>query len=207
VRNCLVRALGPPMTALSVMTLCAGLSACGGNGTKNSLRSATSAGYVLGDADDDDRHSGAEPTDRDDAPVRHYGAAGTAGDMNTMAVVLKRFYAAAAAGDGARACGLLSAKLAHGHRLERFVPEEYRPTQGATIFQGRGCAKVESTLFSIDREQLRAQSTSMLLPEVRVRGRHAIAIVRFKHFPERQIALKLEDNGWKVDALMDSLVP
>jgi hypothetical protein len=196
----MARWLGPSVALL--LTL--GVTACGGVvGESRPRTRAGEAGYVVGDRDDDDRRPG-EPRDGDDFETREYGRAATAGQRSAVAAALRRYYAVAATGDGAAACGLLDARLAAGSDLERFLPQELRPAAGSSVFRGKGCAAVESLLLVLNRPQLRTESATLRVSEVRVRGVEALAVMRFRSIAERQVPLRLEKGRWRVDALLDS---
>lgn len=196
------------LSALVLVTTCSIAGACGGTRRRSSESAvAFSAGYVVGDADDDDRRRGREPADSDDGAVRGYGRLGSAGQAQAIEALLKRYYAAAASEDGAAACRLLSHRLARGRGLRALVPAEYRPAQDSTVLRNGGCAQAESLIFSVDRQQLQTESATMSIAEARVDGRHALAIMRFGHLAERQITLAQEHDGWRIDALIDGVLP
>jgi hypothetical protein len=160
---------------------------------------------VVGDADDDDSHPG-EAEDADDHELRDYGRAGTPAEIEAATPQIKRYFKAAAAGNGAAACQALYSGLAKSTNLEAALPKEYKPAQGSTVFRGRNCAQAESLLFELDRQQLGTESATLVVTDLRVRGPHALAVLRFKTVPEHQIDLQQERGVWKADALIDTPV-
>ncbi len=205
-----MKATIPPLATLA---LCALLAGCGSANAPSqsasvnrasasspsktpsaSLGTAASGAYLESDADqdgDDPYHRGR--AEDDDTPfLRSYGPQANPTDRSAIAALLKRYYAAAAAGDGAAACQELSATLALGLTAGQ---------SGAT------CASVVTPLLAEQRQRFAAdQVASMVLIQARVKNGLGLAEVGFKAAPISQIVVKREHGTWKVDALFDSLM-
>ncbi len=207
---------------LAIVPLLACLAACGSatrepDATRASAHAATTAaaqtstvkhamsprGYLIFDGDtdsDDEPHQGVRPDDDDDrALLNAYG--GLAGQAETQAVaaVVKRYYAAAAAGDGMEVCALLYSSLAAG------LGED---SSKAGAPETAGCAASANGLLAQEHDRLSADDVAtMTVISVHAKGGLALALVGFRTQPEGEILLRREGHAWKLDALLDSEVP
>jgi hypothetical protein len=208
------------LVALVIALLSLGVAACGSQDkSRGSVSEASSSaaanmaitpsatvlsgGYVRGDDDADG--SGSE--DYDDAGVRGYGRAASAADRQVVTALLKGYYAAAAAGDGATACSLMLPRLVKGSNLGEAAEEAYPPAPSTPPLRGKSCAQIMSLLFTEDHQQLAADSATLVVSSLRVKGNHGLALLGFRTTPERQIPVERGGGVWKVDAPLDSEVP
>jgi len=113
--------------------------------------------------------------------------------------MLRRYYAAGAAGDGARGCALLYGLIAET------LAEEYAHDPA---FAGRSCAVVPSKLFRRSARVLRRESASLRVVAVRVDGVRGVAVLDFKDAVDRRIRLHREaDGSWRMLELIDNELP
>jgi ketosteroid isomerase-like protein len=212
-----------PVFCAAALALVLGLCSCGGtsnNPTSSSNTAATShntaatsqgveplpaatgprgPGGILkidGDSDADDR---SKATSRDDQgemvlPAR-LNSGSSAADKRAIEALVKRYLAAAAAGDGATGCSLLYSGLAAATAAQ---PGSPRPGQSA-------CAAALSNAFAQERQHLAAeQVASMVVTGVHVNGVLGYVTLGFKRALESGIVVRREGRVWKMGALADS---
>jgi hypothetical protein len=137
--------------------------------------------------------------DSDDAASFAYGHAPNAATRRAIASIVKRYYAAAAAGDGAGACPLLQPGIA------RTLPESYAgPLGPAYMRDAKTCAAVLSLLFGHDRAQL---SGAIELFAVRVAGASARAIVSSRTLPASSLLLMRQGGSWRLVEVLAQPLP
>jgi hypothetical protein len=134
--------------------------------------------------------------DKDDDPIHYYGHAANAADERAVTALVKRYYAAGAAGDGARACLLLYSEIAGS------VVEQYGRPLGPPALRGKTCAAVMSKLFKQRRRQLAADRATLEVTGVRVEGDRGYALLSSTKMPVGYIVLRREHDDWKVGALL-----
>lgn len=159
-------------------------------------------GYVKGDGDAD----GANGRDADDAMARGYGHAASPVEARTVASLVKRYYMAAAVGDGGMACRLLSSAVADPTKLPQ-TAEKYAPAPSAPPLQGKNCRYIMSLLFSESHRQLMADAPTLAVTAVRIAGRHCLALLAFRAKPEGILPLEREKGAWKIASLFDEELP
>ncbi|MGA9876674.1 MAG: hypothetical protein WBQ21_12790 [Solirubrobacteraceae bacterium] len=188
-----------PLCALLITALLGlGVAACG----STSATIATSGSYLKkdGDKDFDDDGPQKKVHTNDDA-VLLAASGGEPGERTKQAItaVVKRYYAAAAAEDGATACSLLYSTLANA------VASSQTVTASAG---GKTCAAAMSLLYKQQHVQLAADNVAtMLVTGVHVKGNLGLAVLGFRTMPEGEILVELEGGAWKIDSLLDSLMP
>jgi hypothetical protein len=204
-----VMALG---LALAVL-LGVGAGACGsarsGSGSRPGSSSAASVstvtragaeaglGALLGDEDRDSPGRGYY--DGDDLPIRSYGQAATAADRRAIAALVERYYAAAAAGDGARAC-----ELTHPLAQET-LPEEYGQPPGPPYLHGANtCPSLLTRVFEHFHSQL---TVPIEVTDARVSGDRAYALVGFRTLPAGFVKARRAGGVWRVDGLLADPLP
>jgi hypothetical protein len=177
-----------------------------GDAEKKDDRDADNAtpSHEDGDADSVEEYEGSNGNDRyhdgDDAAVVAGGHPLGANDAQAIAAVVKRYYAAAAAGDGAVACTMIAAPLRHA------IPEDYGHESVGPLYlrAGRTCPQVMSLLFKHFRRGLRSAvavtGTSALGGETR-------ALLGSKTMPASVIAVTREGGSWKIDNLLGAPLP
>lgn len=159
----------------------------------------------MGDDDSDDlEHPGKDP---DDQIIRGYGQPANASTQSAILPLVKRYYSAAAAGDGRAACAMIYAGFTRGTGILHAVPSVYTPAPGSSVLQGKSCEQVASLLFKLDHRQLAEDSTGLRVVEFRVKGANGLLMLGFKTSPERWLPVRREAGGWKIAAFLDSEVP
>lgn len=148
-----------------------------------------SAPRPLGDEDGDG--AGASGYfDLDDGAVRHFGHAADARDARAIATLVGRYYAAAAADDGARACSLLYWLVAES------LPEEYARPPGPLYLKGAdSCPALLTRVFVHFHGQL---SVAPKVVAVRVAGDRADALLGWPALPAGYIEARREGSAWKL---------
>jgi hypothetical protein len=213
------------LLALALLALlCLGLSACGGSTTTGSTSSntnttATTAATTTAAAttstasetpppdfrkadSDRDNDVGAPSDDTSNKSVLDFGKAASASDEQAIAGLVKRYYAAALAQDGAKACALLYSTLAEA------VPEDYgQSPPGPPYMRGTTCPTVMTLLFKHEHHKLAVLVPLLDVSRVRLEEHHGLVVLRFGKMPERQIPVAREGHVWKVEALLDSELP
>lgn len=184
-------------------------AAATGNATGTSASStAPTQGYLKGDSDVDDEYGEDNPNHSDDPPLREYGHAASAVDRRAITALVRRYYATAAARNGVAACSLVYAGLTKDPGLTKTVPEDhYAPTLQIRVSRGERCAQVTSRLFEQNHQSLVAEATTLRVTGVRVRGRHAVAMLGFRTTSERWIPVTREGGAWRIGSLLARELP
>jgi hypothetical protein len=155
---------------------------------------------VDGDGDGDVSEHAAESADNDS--VLGFGHEATAAEKSAVTAVVKRYFAAAAAEQGARACGLLISTLAEAE------PEDYAETPGAPPYlHGKTCAASMTSLFKHFHPELALEQPRLTVTSVRLIVHHGYAVLHFKGLPARSILIVREGHIWKIDGLLDRELP
>lgn len=186
-----------PFGPVAIVAACLGLLACGSS--SKSTRSTTTYGLAAvtayfphhpGDRDND--------TDRNDDDSHYLEFGHLAGPIDRRETVdlVKRYFVAAAAEDGAKACALLAPFVAES------VAEVYEES-----LKSKTCASAMTILFRRHHSSLVAKHKSLQSPEVRVEGNVALVILEFPPLPEvRQIPLRRVNGTWTVLELLDNFL-
>jgi hypothetical protein len=209
----------PLLASVTVALLCFPVLACGssskGTGsasqTSSSATTPTTAAVTSSttptpdfrkvDADKDN-DIGAPDDDKNNNSVLDFGQAASSADQSSIASLIKRYYAAALAEDGAKACSLLYSTLAES------VPEDYgQSPPGQPYMRGTTCPTVMMLLFKHEHGKLTVQVPLMKVSRVRLKEHHGLVVLKFGKMPERQIPVAREGRVWKVEALLDSELP
>jgi hypothetical protein len=197
--------------------MCLSLTACGGEAKDGGSQPMTASGAVgavthiaahaarsaaYGDGDRDspaDSSAGGASHDSDDATVTGYGHAASARDAREITALVQRYYAAAAAEDGARACGLTYYILAES------IPEDYGRPPGPRYLSGAGtCQAVLSIVFKRFHVQL---AEPPRVRAVRVNGTLAYALLDWTTLPAGYIEARREGGTWKIDRVLAAPLP
>ncbi len=142
---------------------------------------------------DDDSDSDKYPHEVDNESEA-LGRPADAADARSVAVLIERYYAAAAREDGAAACRLIYSTFADS------IPEDYGQSPG---LRGDTCAVVLSKLFKQLHGRLRAGS-SVRVGSVRVDLNRARAVLGFDGMKLNRYTLAHRERGvWKMDTLLD----
>jgi hypothetical protein len=202
------------LALLAVALLGVGATACGGSSKKGSTAqtpanaTATDASnatpaknFRAVDADKDDDTT-APGDDTNNNAVLHFGKAASSSDVRAITALVKRYYAAAAALDGAKACSLLYSTLEEG------VVEDYgQSPPGPTYMVGKTCPEVLKGLFEHSHEQIAVHNATLKVARVRLEEHHGFVVLSFGKLPERELGVTREGHTWKLNALLDSELP
>lgn len=179
----------PLLGLLVIALLCLGATACGGT---DKAAGSGAQSVVKRDRDNDLDHGD------DDGKFLNYGHAAYAAEARALTALVKRYYAAAAASDGAAACSMLYPFIAES------VVEGYGHTRA---LRGDTCAVVMSKLFAQQHKLLTGKSTTLKMYAIRVNGARALTVLRFAVLPEvRIITERREGSTWKMLNLLDSII-
>lgn len=155
--------------------------------------SALREGYLHldGDSDADDQGSHIKgPSSDDRIIIGRYPHEADAVDKRTIIATVKRYYAAALAGEGYAICSIIDSTLASG-----LVATDRSPGTRAA------CAESARQLFEQEHPRLLAdQIATMRVTDVRVRGNVGLALVGFETAPEADLILRRSGTRWKLDA-------
>jgi hypothetical protein len=182
----------------SATGLVIGLNACGrgsGGGSSSSRRIAVvehtlRVDPVLG------------PIDADDSSHLNLGHAARGAERDQMVSLVKRYYAASVAGDGAAACSMLYSVATHE------VVEELARDQGVG---GTTCPAVMSAVFAKLHPWLITKLHSLKVLRVRSGGPNGLVIMRFATTPSsaaaREVSLRYDNGIWGIDSPLDVPIP
>lgn len=176
-----------------------GLMACAGSGTttKPSPVAGSASGTVaIGGVDRDP--SGEEELrnrDVDDAQILGFGRAAGVLEAATVTALVKRYYARAAAGDGAEGCMMLYSTIAES------IVESYGRPPGPPALRGKTCATVMSKLYGQRHRELAEAASKLRVAGVRVKGDQGLALLSLGGVSEPHVLVRREDGAWKIDVL------
>lgn len=127
--------------------------------------------------------------DEDDEQAVRFGHAASASDARAVAALVRRYYAVAATGNGAKACAMLLPSVA------KAVPLDYGKFGASYLHRGKTCAGVMTRLFAHAQRELTAP---VQVTNVRVSGLTALAFLGSKKMRASGIALHREGSGWAI---------
>ncbi len=204
-----------PLVALLVSALLStGASACGGaaTGGHTAAHLSTSApakdptiatsgesplAHTTADGDRDN-DVGAADDDTRNTSTLDFGHAADASEQRTITALVKRYYAAALAQDGAAGCSMIYSTLAEA------IPEDYSQTPGVPYMRGaKTCAAAMTLFFKHYHPLLMLEVPKLDVRRVRLEEHHGLALLSFGALPERAISVKREGRTWKMSALLD----
>lgn len=168
-------------------------------GARSSASATSPGGYLKGDEDSD----GDAYSYDDDHTIRAYGHRASTIDKLAIAALVKRYYAVAAAGDGAEGCSLLLPRLKKEANLGEVAEVTYPPALSIPPLHGKSCARIMSLLFKEDHKRLTVESTTQQITAVRVKRDRGLALLGFPTMPERYLPVQRDGGAWKIDALLD----
>lgn len=173
--------------SLAIVLFGLGLSACGGAGRGASpSASLSSHGESAGSGS-------SEP-----AAYEGYGPKDEA-DEQKVAAIVERYYAAAAADDGAKACSMLYSHMANS------VAEDYGQPPGPPELRGKTCAVVMSKVFKHRDGQPTADLTAITVIGMRTnKDNEALALLRSPAMAFGEISLHRQGSSWKILQLLGS---
>ncbi len=172
---------------------------CGGSsaGRDSGSLVVSSATHLPADEDGDGR--GVEGYyDGDDGSVRFFGHAASPADTRAVGALVARYYAAAAAANGSRACAMLYFILAES------IPETYGRAPAPRYMNGDTCPIVLERLFRHFHSRLAA---APVVSAVRVDGARAYALLGWTDLPAGYVELMREADSWRIDSLLALALP
>lgn len=189
---------------MAVVALAATIGSCGsaGGGKDTTARTTSAAGsdgsshtatgtqrkhrpFTL-DTDGDYDNEGKGWYDPDDAKTFDYGQAADTGDRREVTTLVKRYYAAAAADDGALACSLTYWVVAE------VLAEEYAGEEEAP------CPSGAARLFRRMHRRFATDAAAMRVTGVRVEGERGLALVSFGNAPTRYVIVHRQGHTWRI---------
>lgn len=121
--------------------------------------------------------------------------------MRPLTTLVKRYFAAAVADDGARACSLIYSLYA-----ETIVETYGQPPAGPPELHGSTCAVVLSKLFRLHHGQLVAEARTLAVTGARADGNRGLVLLRFHGIPAHNLEVHRERGVWKIDDILDKEV-
>jgi hypothetical protein len=206
--------------ALAAGLLGVGVAACGGTGSgpassaHSSVASATVHTETVStvptyapparvktevDADKDNDGGGLSGDEKNNTrTLDEFGRLANASDTRAIAALIKRYYTAALAEDGAKGCSMLYSTI------EESVPEDYGTSPPSQPYlRGATCRAVLTLLFKHYHPQIALEYPKLEVVAVHLRERQGVAVLRFGKLPERELPVGREGHTWKLKALID----
>jgi hypothetical protein len=214
------RAERRPLRALAVLALlAAGLASCGGSSAGGSSHTATAADpddtpttVTSAEASivpldtrvdaDKDNDIGAADDDPNNNSAVTFGRAASPTELRAITALIKRYYATALEGNGARGCSMVYSTLA-----EAAVEDDAQPPGPLYMRGARNCAEILRRLFAHYHAQLAGELHKLEVTRVRLKEHHGVAILRFGALAEREISIAREGHTWKMDTIYDQELP
>jgi hypothetical protein len=201
-----------------IATLAVALCACGGAGSTvtktvkapnpddENIKPATTSGPapVEAKADaDKDNDIGAPYDDKNNRLAFAFGRPASPSEQRAITTLVKRYYAAALAENGARGCALLYSTLAEA------APEDDSREPGTPAYMkgATTCREVLTKLFTHYHAQLAAEQPKLEVTRVRLEEHHGFAFLSFHTMPERRISVQREGHVWKLSQILDEELP
>jgi hypothetical protein len=163
-----------------------------------------SANHEDGDSDSVEEYEGTYDNNRyhdgDDSGILGWGHAVSAAEEREIAATVKRYYAAAAAEDGARACPMIVSILAGS------VREDYGHGSAGPPYlrSGRTCPATMTLLF---RHFHRSLKSPVAVTGARTSGEETRALLGSRTLPASTIAVRRERGAWKIAKLLGAPLP
>lgn len=187
--------VGRPMSAYEPPTRLRGLQ---GDGDHD--ESSWDDGYRAPDNDEDpglDHQPSDSPEgyrDADDLDSLSVGHPASAADTEAIEAVVRRYYAVAATGNGARACAMM------GRSFAEAVPIDYGKFGKSFLHAGKTCAQIADLQFEHSRSQITASIQITVVHQTS--PTRAYALFGSSTTPASFIAVEREGGAWKVAALL-----
>jgi hypothetical protein len=155
---------------------------------------------VKNDGDGDGDGAARGHFDKDDSIILRLNHRARAGDRRAIASLFDRYYALAAADDGADACRLMYPVLV------RSLPEdEARRGYGPRFEQGlTTCPAIMSALFKHSHGEF---SAPVKVVAVHVKGDRAIVLIDSSAMPLRVMEAERQGKSWKIDRFAPAALP
>lgn len=193
-----------------VGSLCLSLAACGDSkgagptsqaaaGVKTSTTPPDTAPAPLETKADADKDNdlGTAQDDPNNNSVLDFGHAANASNTRLITTLIKRYYAAAYAEDGAKACSMIYSLTAES------VPEDFgQSPPGPQYMQGKTCSAVLTLLFKHFHPQIALELPKLKVARVRLLEHHGMAVLSFGAMPELAIYIVREGHTWRLVDLL-----
>jgi len=156
------------------------------------LTSGGSSSTYKNDRDNDGDHND------DDFHVLDFGHVPGPAEREAITALVTNYYAAAAAGEGAKGCSL----------LVPFIAESVAESIGhSPKLRGKTCPVVMSKLFKYNHSELANKSASLKVMRVGVEGDKSLVALEFPTIPEvRQITVRRTGGTWRVLSVLDVIL-
>jgi len=125
-----------------------------------------------------------------------YGAAANPAVRGAVTALIKSYYAAAAAEDGARACSLIYSIFAEE------IPEVYGEPPGSPTLRGGTCAIVMSKVFKQNHRTFVTEQATLHVSAVRVKRLRGRVLLIVKGLGIREMLVHREHSVWRIDSLL-----
>ena len=163
-------------------------------------------GYRTPDNDEDpalDRHQPSDThegyRDADDLDSLRVGIPMSPAATKAIEALVRRYYAVAKRGDGAKACSMMDRSFANA------VPVDYGKLGALYLRAGKTCAQVASLQFKHSRLQI---ATAIFFTAVHLENAdRAYALFGARAAPASFIAVVREGRVWKIGALLGQPMP
>jgi hypothetical protein len=136
--------------------------------------------------------------DSDDSVIETFGHPASAADSGRLATLARRYFAAARAGDGPRACSMIAPTFV------KAIPEDFGKAPGPVYLRGTRCAVIMSKLFKHVHDRL---TGAVQIVAMRVEGDSAHVQYGSTTMPAGYLILKLEHGVWGVNQLLGGPLP
>ena len=178
--------------------LTTGTTACGGSSVaaRTSSSTAETTPHQL-DGDNDIDTLGSGP-DYDNDAVLGYGPPADTADRRVIVSLLKRYYAVAAAGDGAKACSMLDPLVAEE------IVEEHHNGKGPSSLRGSTCAQIISKLFKRHHRELAKDVAEFRVTTMELRGNRGLVLMPYSTANETQVIVRRDNGVWRMDEPIDN---
>lgn len=150
------------------------------------------------DGDHDIDSLGRSRYDPDSDANPTFGPAASATERWPIVTLITRYYAAAAADDGARACSMLYPLIAEA------IVEEHRPGRGSPALRGNTCAQVAAKVFARRHRELVKDAATLRVGWIQLQARQAVTLVHFGPTRELMVRVHRAHGGWQMNTLLDS---
>ena len=154
------------------------------------------------DKDNDSDSSGKGRYDSDDGSVAEFGHKAPPSDRHAIVALVKSYYIAAVASNGAKACSLFFAPIAKTYPRDLAEGSERPYLRGL-----KTCAEVASKLFEQYHAQLSTYAATLTVTNVRLNGASGLVVLGFKTLPSHEVEVMREHGTWKMYTLLDTELP
>lgn len=200
VRGWLSGALGcvAVVTLVLAVTGCGSVSKSSSDGSSTTTTAANEANLPPRDGDDDidSLGQGRYDTDTDADPT--YGPAANAVERKAIVSLIERYYAAAAAGNGNRACSMLDPQIAET------TVEEHHSSKGEPSLRGNTCSQILSRVFAKHHRELAADLPVLRVGWIQLQAKQAVMLVHFGPTREVIVRERRRGDGWRMNTLIDN---